>query len=113
MFSIANHLPSPFNPLLVEITGGLFTGQQICSFFQPANIYEELGLPTEDGGEGKTQTVSPFVYFKAIYELGLGLNLLTPHHARQYQADDYVDSDERVHASGFRGYCVWKYGGPR
>ncbi|CBF86606.1 predicted protein [Aspergillus nidulans FGSC A4] len=69
-------------------------------------MYEELGLPTEDGGEGKTQTVSPFVYFKTIYELGHGLNLLTLHHTRQYQAMTTLNSDERVHASGFWGYCV-------
>ncbi|KAL4754330.1 hypothetical protein BDW72DRAFT_166661 [Aspergillus terricola var. indicus] len=92
--------------------GGLFTGQGIRTFFQPHNIYEELGFPTENGVEGKTRTVSPFVYLKAIYELGHGLNLLALHHTRQYQAMTTLILMSAYMHLGF-GIVVWKYGGPR
>ncbi|KAL5003090.1 hypothetical protein BDV10DRAFT_155537 [Aspergillus recurvatus] len=92
--------------------GGLFTGQGIRTFFQPANIYEELGLSLEDNREGKSRTVSPFVYFKAIYELGHGLNVHALHHARQFQAMATLILMSAYMYLAF-GVVVWKYGGSR
>ncbi|KAL4909504.1 hypothetical protein BDW74DRAFT_146727 [Aspergillus multicolor] len=96
--------------------GGLFTGQGVRTFFQPAEMYKELGLPPDNKIEGQEsqgkKQVSPFVYFKAIYELGHGMNLLGLHHNRQYLAMTTLILMSVYMHVGF-AVVVWKYGGSR
>ncbi|KAL4980275.1 hypothetical protein BDW66DRAFT_147705 [Aspergillus desertorum] len=95
-----------------RLTDGLFTSQEIRTFFQPAKFYKELGLPLEDNEGGKTRTVSSFVYFKAIESLRHGMSVLATASRAPVSGHDYVNlMSAYVHLTF--GVVVWKYGGSR